>query len=991
MKKCLSAVLSIAILITCDGSSLLAEAQGLPSEIGAEIAVGQNITNDDCKLRRIQPGNWGGDAQRYALFCEGWSQQSGQMIVLQADSRTYEWWLEKSGWAQAIFAAGDCEPPKAEGNASELKVAVRHCRHRLGWRQIMLVAKSESNTYIANFLPNNAPLIERALMTATGKTALEASAAEGKRMISLRALEELVGKDSKLPSIREIGSIFDLTRLALYQHEARLYRTSELTWQRVLATQERLFGMDNPALAITLLNMSHPIRNQRRLDDALAYTKRAEPLVRKSLNPVLTSQLYIHLAYDAQWRGNHSEAIAFNNDAIAALPDAWPGSSGWLAEAYFSLSVSQYRLKDYKAAENSVRNSLSRYIKAQGPDSGWTNRVRMQLARILTAQNNFNEAESNLKYVLPSAERMFGKTIWWANAKIVEAGLALATGNPNRALEAYRAFSSVASREHFACYFGPCFSPYVDLLITRAGDDSDKAQSLLREAFTVVQLFESPVVSTAIQQLTARISAGDPEIAAITREQQDLVEQQTSLRAQLMEESRKSAKNRSLKKEQLIESKISKLQMLIDEQEPRLQDRFPKYAQLVSRKPVDAKLIDKILQPEEALLYISHVGDKGYTFLVHQERLKIHTFNLSQRELRQKVTALRSGLTMDTGPMPTFDSKLSHALYRELIGNLLDSPGPIRRLIIIPAGPLLSLPPDVLISGEPGADGKTPWLARRFSILVAPDVRAFVNLRGMGKPPATSTGFLGIGNPRFDFGQTGQAPSRPAGKTGTPDRGILLTSKNKEYYGASCSDTLDVRAQVARLAPLPESADEVRAMSLSLGHGKSVVLLEEKATKSGLLGADLESIGIIAFATHGLLPDDLFCENEPALALTPAPSGGLQDDGLLRASEIATMHLNAALVILSACNTAGADGRLGGESLSGLVRAFFYAGARNVLATHWSIASQPTVDLMKTMASYREQGMSWPEALMVSKMRMMDNAATSHPFFWGAFSLVGGG
>jgi CHAT domain-containing protein len=148
---------------------------------------------------------------------------------------------------------------------------------------------------------------------------------------------------------------------------------------------------------------------------------------------------------------------------------------------------------------------------------------------------------------------------------------------------------------------------------------------------------------------------------------------------------------------------------------------------------------------------------------------------------------------------------------------------------------------------------------------------------------------------------------------------------------------------------------------------------------------------IIAFATHGLLPEDLFCENEPSLALAPGSPGDLQDDGLLRASEISVMRLNANLVILSACNTAGADGQLGGESLSGLVRAFFYAGARNVLATHWQIASQPTVELTTGMAQKKAQGLTWPDALRESKLRMMENPVTSHPFFWGGFSLVGGG
>jgi CHAT domain-containing protein len=180
-------------------------------------------------------------------------------------------------------------------------------------------------------------------------------------------------------------------------------------------------------------------------------------------------------------------------------------------------------------------------------------------------------------------------------------------------------------------------------------------------------------------------------------------------------------------------------------------------------------------------------------------------------------------------------------------------------------------------------------------------------------------------------------------------------------------------------------------MSTALGTGKGILLLGEKATKSEFRKADLETKDIIAFATHGLLPEDLYCETEPSLALAPGPPGDAQDDGLLRSSEIAMLRLNASLIILSACNTAGADGQLGGETLSGLVRAFFYAGARNVLATHWPIASEPTGELTTGMVRKRALGLNWADALRDSKLRMMDNPATSHPFFWGAFSLVGGG
>lgn len=973
------------------GPAVYVCAQGLPSEIGGEYTVGKNLTGDECKLRRIQPGGWGGSAERYSLYCEGWSQPSGHLIVVRQGERPLAWLLEESGWAQDIQAAGHCEAPQAETSIEGVEAMARRCQHRLGWRRLMLAARSGPDVFVADFLPNNAPLIEGAMLTAMGRTGPTVSTAQGKRMVALRAMEELIGKDADLPSIKEIGAIFEQSRLAYNQHEARLYRQSELTWRRVLAAQERLFGLESPALASTLLQMAHPVRNQRRIDDALALVKRSEPFILKSRDPVLIAQRYSSLAYDALFRRNYTATVAFANDAIIALPDIWPGAAGSQAEAYFSLAVGKYWLKDYEGAERAVRKSVQLFIKARGFDNTWTNRGRMLLGKVLTAQKKFDEASAQLADALHSAERMFGRTIWWANAKVLEAGLASAMGQPARALDAYRAFASVAAREEFSCYYSPCFSPYLDLLVAQGGTDSEKEQAALREAFSVVQLVESPVVSAAINQLAARVGAGDQGISAYTRSQQDLGEQEIRLRAQLMAETRKPEKRRSKDKEEAIERQIRQLRARIDEGEMKMQDRFPQYAQLMSRKPVDAQRISELLQADEGLLYFSHVGDKGYTFLMHRGRLKLHAVKLSREELRQKIAALRAGLTVTGGQLRPFDADAAHTLYRDLVGPLLDDPGPLRRLVVLPTGPLLSLPPDVLVSTKPGNKGKTAWLVRQFSISVAPDVRALMNLRGIDKSATTASGFLGVGNPKFAAYAADKAPNKQASGRSAKNRGLHIVASSQIFAGDACAENWDVRAQVAKLAPLPESADEVRAMSAALGAGKGTLLLEEKATKLELRKAGPETKDIIAFATHGLLPEDLYCEKEPSLALAPGSPGVAQDDGLLRASEIAVMRLQASLVILSACNTAGADGQLGGESLSGLVRAFFYAGARNVLATHWPIASQPTVDLTTGMARKRALGLTWSDALRESKVQIMDNPETSHPFFWGAFSLVGGG
>ena len=100
---------------------------------------------------------------------------------------------------------------------------------------------------------------------------------------------------------------------------------------------------------------------------------------------------------------------------------------------------------------------------------------------------------------------------------------------------------------------------------------------------------------------------------------------------------------------------------------------------------------------------------------------------------------------------------------------------------------------------------------------------------------------------------------------------------------------------------------------------------------------DLSTTKVVGFATHGLIAGDLPKLGEPALALTPPKEPTPEDDGLLRASEVTQLKLNADFVVLSACNTAAADGTPGAEGLSGLAKAFFYAGARSLLVSHWPV------------------------------------------------------
>jgi CHAT domain-containing protein len=177
---------------------------------------------------------------------------------------------------------------------------------------------------------------------------------------------------------------------------------------------------------------------------------------------------------------------------------------------------------------------------------------------------------------------------------------------------------------------------------------------------------------------------------------------------------------------------------------------------------------------------------------------------------------------------------------------------------------------------------------------------------------------------------------------------------------------------------------------------KQSVHLQLAATETNVKKADLTRYRVLAFATHGLMAGDFRGLAEPALVLTPPDNGTEFDDGLLTASEVAQLKLNADWVILSACNTAAADDTPGAEGLSGLAKAFFYAGSRALLVSHWPVASAATEKLTTRMFKEGSDnpGIGKAEALRRSMLAMMADEKSpqlTHPAFWAPFVVVGEG
>jgi CHAT domain-containing protein len=160
---------------------------------------------------------------------------------------------------------------------------------------------------------------------------------------------------------------------------------------------------------------------------------------------------------------------------------------------------------------------------------------------------------------------------------------------------------------------------------------------------------------------------------------------------------------------------------------------------------------------------------------------------------------------------------------------------------------------------------------------------------------------------------------------------------------------------------------------------------------------------VIAFASHALVPGDLDGLDQPAIALSAPSITGDNEDGLLTMGEVLGLRLNAAWVVLSACNTAAGEDT-GAEAVTGLGRAFFYAGTRALLVSNWPVettsAKTLTTELFQRQAANpklnRAEALNYTMLQLIDKLSYMDNKGRvvfsyAHPIFWAPFSLVGDG
>lgn len=521
-----------------------------------------------------------------------------------------------------------------------------------------------------------------------------------------------------------------------------------------------------------------------------------------------------------------------------------------------------------------------------------------------------------------------------------------------------------------------------------AGAEDPAARALL---FDALQGFTGDQTAKTVAMLAARLRAGDGPDAELLREVQALERRRNRLEAELNRlEAEPDASVHDLR---VIRERLSQTRGQLAEREQALAEALPGYRQLVGGAPLGLDELQRALAEGEVFVQIQPGRETGVVFVVTPETAEAAIVPLGEAAAAAVARQLRAPFER-AGPIDDrpFDVAAAHRLFETVFGPFRERILEADHLIVAPSDVLVNVPPGLLVTEPPAGsiDGvdysAVPFLARRVPSTVVVSATSFAHTRAFA-PSRAEAAYVGFGDWRAPADGAATWRSRLRGRGGGA--------------GPECVDAGDAAAYLGLFGPLPGTRTEVvAAAELFAPYGAEQVLGGE-FTDAAVRRSALADYRVVHFATHGALAREQNCLPEPALVTSlPDPEAG---DGILEASEIVDLELDAELVLLSACETglpgsqattlAGLDpATAGGESLGGLARAFVFAGGRNVLVSHWQVPDAETAEMVLGFLEAARDGESdLAGSLQRARLALIERPETSHPEYWGAFTLIGDG
>ena len=883
------------------------------------------------------------------------------------------------------------------------------CKRRIGGLpQVALVASVDGEIYVADGILPVLPVLERSIGVLSGHLA-PATAPDAQPSLAMRELIERLSARAFT-----VGDVAEFDRLMALGARANLsedFVAAATAYRAALKLQQKALGRNDPNTSVPLMSLALQLSNQGQFSEADIVFAQAGPLAPNAADQAAPARLLHYRALHALNQDQIDDALtllAAAERAYAKLvpPEAVAASPGRITPDDVARFPSQRVLVD-PTAQSALKGlvEVRRYRSIALRKEGQVDAANVQIrsAQRLAEANalvqpiigarvsrtaaqidaeehddaassaSLNRAATDFRLALPLT-RPFAAT------ELLRAATQFRNGDVRGAIEDCRLAVRVLRDLKLgieARLLEPCLSAFA----ARAEQSAGERQTLLAEMFEVAELGEGSLTSQLIAQASARLAqtARDPRVAQAIRRRQDaeaMLGTLYSTRDTLAESHRPGGRpyDGPPMDAVALDGRIAAALDELKDSDAAVQAVAPNYGQLL-QQVVSARDVFALLHPGEAFAQVTVATDGTWTLLLRDGQISLGHSETGFASMTRLVVRLRATLARQNGAVPDFAAGPAHGVYAATLGTVANPLAGATALVVAPSGPLFSLPFALLPTEDfDGADLRSaPWLVRSMSIAHVPSAANFVGLR-------RAAGVSQAVRPWFGFGDF---------------RPVTRAMATRSFPEPACAE---VAADFAGLSPLPNSRVELEKARAIMGANATDILLGPAFTADAVRHAQLKSYRIIHFSTHALLPSTLDCQPQQII-VTSAPRGATTADGaMLLADDALALDLDADAVILSACNSIGRGGKLAGESLSTLARAFFYAGSRSLLATHWSLNDAAAEQLVTTLLqNYRNNpGDGLAQSLRAAQLALIASAgrdgapaSLAHPFFWAPMALIG--
>lgn len=776
---------------------------------------------------------------------------------------------------------------------------------------------------------------------------------------------------------------------------------SQLKIENITNERHRFMGRNNALRALLMLSMEQTAAGF--YTDSESSLREAYQLAKKfGFNEKQMAGFYGTVADLYNAMGQHKEALNFAQRSEGIVLDIGylPGSTVWLSTqlrtnmALAGLDRWKEALGNFERIDKSISEVKLDTTMARQPD------VR---GMVYLRNQKFTEAIQLLEESLQWSKSNLGATHHQtaltqgllASALAGQSQVSLARSHFEQSIQHVTSPEALTGDMTETAYLRKVkkyvLQNYAKFLATTANSNSQDAETL----FKIADQLNSSSVQQALSEAAVRSGVTLPGLADIIRNEQDAKNEIATLTSYIRGQDTAEGQKQTPQVIAQMRTRLKELEALRKDYKTQIQKGFPEYFQLIQPKSPSHREIAQQLQPDELFVSIIPMEDQTYVWAIDaQGQVKFHHTSLTERDVSTLVDKIRKTLDVaELGPKaPSFDYASSFALYKQLIAPFDKDIDNKKHVVISSSGSMAKLPFAVLTrTAFNGTDpSKAPWLIRDVALSHVPNASGWLSLKRFSKTPHSSEAMMAWGDPTFDpkaVQQVAAAASGSVVRSSGTLRSAELTARNVLEP--------DMFINYSRLPTLPETRDEVLELARILSANPTEdVILGTQATRESVLknsaSGRLSRKQVVVFATHGLLAGDLPNLNQPALAMAGTTQQG--QSPLLTLEDVLGLKLNADWVVLSACNTAGADGRAE-EALSGLARGFFYAGSRSMLVTHWSVESESAMLLTtQTFSAYKKNtSLRRSEALQQAMLETMKLQRFAHPTYWAPYALVGEG